>query len=231
MRLEPIDASRPSLTSEVLARLRAAIAAGTLSPGSLHSVSELASALGVSRTPVREALIQLAGQGMVRFERNRGIRILATSLHDLEEIFTLRILLEVPGARAAAARATPDAISALRRTLAQMERAARADDELRLMELDRSLHRSILLITGNTRLATVVDSLRDLVLARGASTANISRTLLDIAEEHRAIVEAIARRDPAGAGRAMHEHVHQTGRLLIAQEGGDPEAATFDWLA
>lgn len=227
--LSPIGPERPSLTSEVRLRLKQAIVSGQLAPGSLHSVAELASALGVSRTPVREALIELASQSMVKFERNRGIRILRTSLHDLEEVFTLRLLLEVPAAREAARRAGPEAHRALSRALAQMERTARSDDEARFMDHDRLLHRTLLEAAGNMRLAAYVDSLRDLVLSKGASTAHVSRSLQDIVAEHTGIVDAVVRKDPEAAAAAMRAHVINTGRLLIAQEGGDPAEATFVW--
>jgi len=227
--LAPIGAERPSLTSEVRARLKRAIVSGQLAPGSLHSVAELAHVLGVSRTPVREALIELASQNMVKFERNRGIRILRTSLHDLEEVFTLRLLLEVPAARQAARRAGPETHRTLSRALSQMERSARADDEARFMDHDRALHRAILEAAGNMRLAAYVDTLRDLVLAKGASTANVSRGLDDIVSEHTGIVEALLRHDAEAAAAAMRSHIITTGRLLIAQEGGDPTQATFVW--
>jgi len=93
-----------SVNARVLSALRAAVITGELAPGSLYSVQTLADQLGVSRTPVREALIKLAQQGMVRFERNRGVRVLLTSLHDLEEVFALRLLLEPPAVRRAVTR-------------------------------------------------------------------------------------------------------------------------------
>ena len=73
----------------------------------MHSVGSLAEMLGVSRTPVREALIELASRGMVRFERNRGVRVVETSVHDLDEIFEMRRLLEPPAARKAVEQMTP----------------------------------------------------------------------------------------------------------------------------
>ena len=72
-----------SITDRVRDSIREAIIDGRLAPGSLHSVQSLASSFAVSRTPVREALIDLEGRGMVEFERNRGVRILQTSIHDL----------------------------------------------------------------------------------------------------------------------------------------------------
>jgi DNA-binding GntR family transcriptional regulator len=67
---------------------------GRLEAGERYSVAQLAERFGVSRTPVREALLVLERQGVVRFERNRGVRVLETTAHDLEEVFALRLLLE-----------------------------------------------------------------------------------------------------------------------------------------
>jgi DNA-binding GntR family transcriptional regulator len=209
-----------SVNAQVLSSLRAAVITGELAPGSLHSVQNLATQLGVSRTPVREALIKLAQQGMVRFERNRGVRILLTSLHDLEEVFALRLLLEPPAVRRAVTRLDGNQRRELRRTFAHMEKAAKADDEFTMFEHDRRFHRVLLEAAGNARLAAFVDGLRDMVLRRGVSTARESRSLDDIVAEHRAILDLIEAGDAEGAAKAMREHVRHTAELLIAQEAG-----------
>lgn len=209
-----------SVNAQVLASLRAAVITGELAPGSLHSVQNLATQLGVSRTPVREALIKLAQQGMVRFERNRGVRILLTSLHDLEEVFALRLLLEPPAVRRAVTRLDGNQKRELRRMFAHMEKAAKADDEFTMFEHDRRFHRVLLEAAGNARLAAFVDGLRDMVLRRGVSTARESRSLDDIVAEHRAILDLIEAGDAEGAAKAMREHVRHTAELLIAQEAG-----------
>ncbi|GEL16374.1 GntR family transcriptional regulator [Pseudonocardia asaccharolytica] len=206
--------------AQVLDALRAAVITGELQPGSLHSVANLAGQLGVSRTPVREALIKLAGQGMVRFERNRGVRILQTSLHDLEEVFALRLLLEVPATRRAVGQLDAAGRRELRRLYQAMERAAKADDEFRMLEHDRRFHRVVLEASGNRRLAEFVDGLRDMVLRRGVSTARASRSLDDIVVEHHKILEPIEAGDAAAAAEAMRAHLQHTAELLISQEAG-----------
>jgi DNA-binding GntR family transcriptional regulator len=183
----------------------------------------------VSRTPVREALIDLAAQGMVRFERNRGVRILQTSAHDLEEIFALRVLLEVPATYRATEQFTPSALNRLRKEFTAQERAVRADDEISFMDHDRRFHELILETSGNRRLAAFVDRLRDLVQTRGVSTAGLSRSLADIYEEHRRILDAIAASDPQGAARAMREHVLQTGELILSQQEGQETSEARVW--
>lgn len=209
-----------SLTRRVYETLRRSIISGQLPPGSLHSVRVLADSLGVSRTPVREALIDLAADGMVRFERNRGVRILQTSLHDLEEIFTLRLLLEVPATFRAARQFDAAMLRSLRKEFEGMERAAERGEEQDLMAHDRRFHAVILEASGNRRLASYVDRLRDLVLIRGVSTVGRSRTLRDIVAEHRAVLEGIEAADPKRAAAAMAAHVSHTGRLILDQEAG-----------
>jgi DNA-binding GntR family transcriptional regulator len=217
-----------TVNSRVLDALRAAVVGGELGPGTLHSVQTLATQLGVSRTPVREALIKLAQQGMVRFERNRGVRILQTSLHDLEEVFALRLLLEVPATRRACQLLDAAGRRELRRLLRGMERAAQADDEFRLWDYDRRFHKALITASGNTRLVAFVDGLRDSVLRQGVSTARASRSLADIVAEHEAVLERVEAGDPDGAAEAMHRHIRHTAELLIAQEGGGVDVA-LDW--
>ena len=209
---------RPSRAQEVLEVVRASIIAGDLVSGELYSVADLAETLQVSRTPVREALIELATRGMVRFERNRGVRILGTSIHDLEEIFEIRLLLEVPAARKAVARMLPVEVKGLRVHLASMERAAEAEDVARLWVHDREFHRALMIASGNRRLAEYVDTLRDMVLVRGVTTAGRARTLDAIVAEHRVILERVEAGDSDGTAIALQDHIEQTARLLIAQE-------------
>jgi DNA-binding GntR family transcriptional regulator len=217
--LEEIKAD-PSITDRVRESILRAIVEGRLQPGSLHSVQTLANAFGVSRTPVREALIDLSGQGVVKFERNRGVRILQTSVHDLEEILALRLLLEVPATHRAVENESPGLVEGLKGELAQMESAAAAGDEMTMMRHDRRFHELINEASGNARLASYVDGLRDLVLTRGVSTVGRSRDLPEIVAEHTAVIEAIEAGDPDAAAARMKEHLVNTGRLLLAQESG-----------
>ena len=212
--------AEPTIADRVRDSILGAIVEGRLQPGTLHSVQSLATAFGVSRTPVREALIDLSGQGVVKFERNRGVRIMETSVHDLEEIAALRLLLEVPATYRAVENSSEELVAALRRELKEMEAAAAAGDELTMMRHDRAFHMRINEGSGNARLGAFVDSLRDVVLARGISTVGRSRQLPEIVAEHRAIVAAVEAGDAAAAAAAMKEHLVNTGRLLLVQESG-----------
>jgi DNA-binding GntR family transcriptional regulator len=222
-RLAPLNAgddARVTLTTRVAEAVRDAIADGRLAPGVRLSVPQLAEQLGASRTPVREGLLLLESQGLVAFEKNRGIRILETPLHDLEEIFTLRLLLEVPATRRAATLLDAAAVATLREHLGTMAARAQDDDESAFMAADRRFHDVLLRAAGNRRLADQVAALRDLVRFLGASTAGRSRTLGTILAEHEAIVAAVERADADAAAAAMRAHLLATAALLLAQEGG-----------
>jgi DNA-binding GntR family transcriptional regulator len=225
--LDRLAGDRTTLAARALDGLRAAIVAGRLAAGERYSVGALAAELGVSRTPVREALLALERQGLVRFERNKGVRILAPSAADLEEVFALRLLLEVPAARRAAGRLAPAGLDDLDAALAAMEEAAAAGDEAAFMAHDQRFHALLLAAAGSPRLVAAVGQLRDHVRSAGASTVGRSRDLHAIHAEHVAIRDAVRAGDPAAAAAAMRAHLVSTARMLVAQEGGgEPD---LDW--
>lgn len=233
--MRQIDTDR-NLAKKIFDELRGAIVSGELTPGALYSVHDLAARLGVSRTPVREALIQLSERGMVRFERNRGIRILQTSLHDLEEVFAIRLLLEVPATFRATGQRPPGWIEELSGHLAAMRAAAGQHDEATFMAADRRFHQAINAASGNLRLAHYIDSLRDMVLVRGNSTVDRSRTMHDILGEHEVIFELIENGKPREAAEAMRAHLLHTAQLLLGQEADAGETGdaplpelSLDW--
>nr|WP_246345710.1 GntR family transcriptional regulator [Conexibacter arvalis] len=208
------------MTDRATDALRSAIVDGRLRAGELYSVARLADRLGVSRTPVREALLLLERQGMVRFERNRGARVLETSARDLDEVFALRLLLEVPAAKEAARRADDALVREVEAMLAAMEAQLDPPDEHAFMARDRDFHQLLLRAAGNARLAAIVADLRDHVRLRGASTVGRGRDLRAIYDEHVAIVEALRAGDPAAVAAAMRTHLERTRELLVAAAGG-----------
>jgi DNA-binding GntR family transcriptional regulator len=199
----------------VLNALSLAIREGRLKPGSLHSAASLAEQLGVSRTPVREALLQLARDGAVRFERNRGARILQTSQRDLREIFQIRSWLEVPATRIAAEVRTAEDLERLGRALSVLE-----DDhgELTAQDIrrqDHNFHVTLMEIAGNERLSAYVDTLRGSVLVHDAMNAQQRRLHAEVVDEHRPILAAVRDQDPEAAGRAMADHLERTCQVLM----------------
>lgn len=231
--MEIIGDRGESLTSQVYRMLRQAIIVGELVPGSLHSVTKLADRLEVSRSPVREALITLADQGMVAFERNRGVRILQTTAHDLEEIVTLRLLLEVPATYRAAQIISADDLGRLRTALGAVDDFTGAETMAAHQEMDSSFHRVILELAGNERLVDIVDKLRSQQKMRGVSAIGRDRQLADVHREHQEILERMEAGDPHGAATAMREHLARSATLLVSQQTGEPPtevAGELPWL-
>ncbi|MBS1888725.1 MAG: GntR family transcriptional regulator [Actinobacteria bacterium] len=213
--VNPVKPDEP-LTQRAYVEIRSAILEGRLAAGSMTSVRTLSEALGISRTPVREALVELANDQLVAFERNRGVRILETQAHDVEEIFELRLLIEVPSVASAIARSGPDLVAELRASLEEMR--AHLDDEPSFMHHDWLFHRALLAATGNERLVSFVESLRNQTRMRGLSTAGRSRPLAAIVEEHVVILRAVEAADADAAVAAMSQHLTNTRDLLLAQE-------------
>jgi DNA-binding GntR family transcriptional regulator len=216
--LAPIGHQR-GLSAQAREELRRAIVEGRLPAGSLTSVRALSEALGISRTPVREALVDLAKEGMVTFERSRGVRVNDSKGHDLLEIFQLRRMVEIPAMREAVLRFTVKDVRALGRELAAMR--AHLDDERTFMHHDRAFHRVPLEVLGNARLIAIVESLRDQTRVRGLSTVGRTRDLRAIVTEHQAIYEAARDKRAARAAQAMERHLLITEELLRAQVGAE----------
>jgi len=214
-----------NLADEVARTLRGWLRDGTLERDRLYSVQQVAERLDVSRSPAREGVLALAEAGLVRFTRNRGFRVVVPTGRQVAEIFSIRMALEPTAAQQAARRATAEQVTRLRDRLATLASLAGVRE---FADADQELHAEILDIAGNATAARVVDELRDFTRTLGPSTMGRTRSLSDIATEHRPFVEAIAGGDAARARETMRHHLTTTGRLLIAQcaAAGDPNAWT-----
>lgn len=221
-----------SLTERVYEELRTAILSGELAPGTLHSVVEISNQLGVSRTPVREALLQFAADGVVRFERSRGVRILELSTKDIEDIYSLRLLLEVPAAFHSATHMSEQDRKVMRKAFAGMSKAREQQDEPMFQRHDLIFHEAVLRGAGNVRIVEAVARTRSQMHARGVSTT-ATRSLDDVFVVHERIFDAIEAEDAHGAARAVHDHLIDTLRLLVQQSEGEDapfEAPMTPWL-
>jgi DNA-binding GntR family transcriptional regulator len=206
-----------NVADQVYQKLRDAIASGVLEGGSRHSVYELAQSFGVSRTPVREAVLRLVDLDMISIERNRGIVIRGTDVAEIQSVFELRLLVEPTAAAIMARRRNNEMVESLRSSIAAMKLAAEKDDEQEFMAVDREFHETIFGSLGNERLTKIVNSLRGATQARGASTVHRSRDLVAIASEHDPILTAIENRDEKSARQSMVAHLVVTGTLLMTQ--------------
>jgi DNA-binding GntR family transcriptional regulator len=206
--LEPITAT--SLRDKARQSIRAGIIAGKIEAGGIVSVRALAASLGVSATPVREAVLDLAKEGLLLPVRNKGFRVPTLSDSDLQEIVDLRLLLEVPTMARLAGKLTPDRVEHYRRAAEAIEAAAAEGDAIGFLAADREFHLSLLGELGNARLVEMVALLRDQVRLYGVPSLAEQRQLADTASEHRELLDAIAGVDPARVRRLMTRHLEHT---------------------
>lgn len=214
-------ARHATLTEQITAQLRAAVLDGELVPGERYSAGGLAERFGVSRTPVREALLELERSGLVRIERNRGVTVVPTSLETVVDCFQLRLMLEAPAAGRAAAVVDEETLGEVEDRFRAMEEAAAREDVGGVLRADRDFHLAVLALADNQRLVKVLEDLRNTVLRRGIATVPRTRSLGELVEDHRDVLQGIRDRDPRAAAAAMHRHILNTATLLIAREAAE----------
>jgi DNA-binding GntR family transcriptional regulator len=217
LELEPLAPFAGRRMEQAIAAVRAAIDDGRMKPGVKYSVYQLAEGLGISRTPVRDALLRLEEVGLIKFEARQGFRILLPQPKEIAEIFAVRLALELPAVRKAATTASTTLPDALLRQRRLMQDAAAVGDENEFAQHDLGLHDLILDAADNGRARAIVKTLRETTRLLGATTAEQTRTLADIDNEHAPIIDAIIAGDPVAAEAAMRTHLENTGKLLVTQ--------------
>lgn len=200
-------ADRPSLRAEVSGALRAALVAGRMTPGVVYSVPTLAAEFGVSATPVREAMLDLANEGLVEAVRNRGFRVTEPTDRMLDEITELRALIEVPTVARLARDADRHELEAVRPVAQQIVARARKGDLLGYLDADRRFHLELLALAGNLELVEVVRQLRDRTRLYGLEKLAAQGRLVASAEEHDQLLDALVARDEERARAVMVRHI------------------------
>lgn len=205
--------------------LREMILSGGAEAGSRLGETELAASLGLSRTPVREALQRLGAEGLVEVLPNRGARVVRWTAEDLEEIFELRARLEPYGAARAARRGlSPARLDELERLCDAMERAVGTRDFRGLAALNDELHSAVVEASGNGRLPALVASVVHVPLVLGTFERYDAAALARSMGHHRELVAALRARDPEWAESVMRSHIRAAADHLIGAAGTDEEA-------
>lgn len=206
-----------NLREQVLGHVRAQIISGRNGPGAMYSVPALAAELGVSTTPVREALLELARAGLIEPLRNRGFKVVAPTLQNLRDLFDLRELLEVRAAElfASKPRKKKRLLDELTRLANEVGAAVEADDVDAYIEADRRFHGAFIAAAENALLTQTAMSLRDKMRLYGISTrAGLERQAASVAEHHSLIALA-----DAGAideiGALMKRHIRTWEPIFV----------------
>ena len=215
-RLQPIklDNYKP-LRELVFENIREAIINGHLKPGERLMEIQLAEELGVSRTPVREAIRKLELEGFVVMIPRKGAYVTDITIKDIVDVFELRWALEALAAELAAERATEEEIEQMERHLLELAKVVEEQDVKKIVEIDTKFHETIYTASRNKRLGQILSLLGELIQRYRTLTLSKSERIKVTMEEHRAIVEALAARDPQRAGRLAQEHIESAENSLM----------------
>jgi GntR family transcriptional regulator, rspAB operon transcriptional repressor len=233
MSIESSDALQPTIASlpraETLARqayaaIRSSIWSGVITANSFYSEVQLAGALKISRTPVREALIQLAREGLVEIVPQRGFRLRSISEKERREAFELRDLVEQFVVERLASEATDEAVAKLR---AILDRQAKALDKPEFIDIDEEFHLAMPEALNLERTRQILLTLRGIIWLSGLDALATPARSADVLEEHRRVVDAIAVHDPKKAQAAIHDHISATQRAT-AERVRDARKARLD---
>ncbi len=196
--------------------IRTAIVEGRLAPGERLKEEQLARELGVSRTPVREALLFLEAEGAVVLQPNRGATVRGYAPQEIREAYDLRALLEGHAARRAAERVTPAALATLTASCDRFE-ALRAGDVAELARENHLFHHTILEAAGSERLGSMVRGVVELPLVYKAFFWYSPEQQRLSAHHHRRLERALRDRDAQRAELLMQEHVFEARDFLVEQ--------------
>lgn len=210
-------AADPLTQDNVYERLREAIVTGRLQPNQRLVEIDLTESFGASRSSVRTALVRLAHDGLVVHERNRGARVRMVDVGEAVEILEARRVLEGLAAAHAATSATRDDVADLRRIVDAMRSRLDAGDLLGASDQNAELHRRILAASGHRTAIRLIEGLNSQIVRFQYRTILVPGRSERSFEEHSAIVDAIADRDPEAAEAAMRAHLARVADALRQQ--------------
>lgn len=206
-----------TVADKVFESVRSEIVTGKIARNEMLSIYQLAEKYGVSRTPVREAVLRLANVGLVIIERNHGVRVKGLTARDVREIFQTRLLIEVPSAFHAASSNPPGVRDRFTAAMDQLTQTAKDGDLKAFIKADREFHSIIVAWNGNHKAASIIGQIRDEAHSLGASTFTKGRSVTEVLNEHVPIYEAILNGEGRSAALLMKEHLEETARILLTK--------------
>lgn len=197
----------PSLREQVVEQLRDALISGDLRPGTTYTVRSMAAEFGVSPTPFREAILDLCGEGLLSVRPNKGFTVVEPDAATVVHIANVRRLLEIPATLDALRRASDSDIARLLDGAERTAHFAQRDELHRYIEADQDFHRSVLELTGNPVLVDMSERLRAQARLHAFPGLRESGQLVKSAQEHVALVCAMAQGAPEAVKDIVGHHI------------------------
>jgi DNA-binding GntR family transcriptional regulator len=215
-----LEFKRPnSIRQAAYEHLREAILTGSLIPGKRISEPALAEKLGLSRTPIREALQYLAKEGLVEIVPHKGARVRCLSLKEIREVYEVRAILESEGARLAALHASEQEIEQINNQLDLLNHIS-PNDFLAQRQADMAFHAAFVAAGQNQTLQRLFNDLQGSLSLLRTYTSTFSQTS-ETQAQHLLILKAIAARQPEAASQAAKAHVLYFMGLVLQRQAFD----------
>jgi len=208
MRL-PALMHRKTLSDEAYLALRSAILSRRFTPGDKLVVRKLSEAMGLSPTPIKEALVALTREGLVEARARRGYYVPRITMQDIDETYALREVVEGLSARLATSHANAKLLDETASLLAKMRRYAKEKDFERYGDADLAFHHALWQASDNKRLIQVAQAIAGQIRLFISTSAKVPGRLQASLKEHSALVQAIAAGDPQATEAAMRNHVRE----------------------
>lgn len=189
---------------------------GELAAGTLYSANQFADQLGMSRSPVREAILQLAAEGYLVID-SRGFQVRQFTPREIKEIFEARAIIESYVVAHLAGRISSTDLQQLKQLYRRMHDCFTHRDPAGFLEADKDFHMLLVKKHGNRRLFKMMDNLRNFVSIFGLKAIAHQGRMQEVLAEHRGIVLALQQKDRKEAHRAMRRHLGSTARYLLAK--------------
>jgi DNA-binding GntR family transcriptional regulator len=208
-----------SLTEKTYRKTKALLLNGRFAPGERLAYGPLSRELGVSLTPLREAALRLESEGFLVTLPRQGTFVRRLTREDAREIYDIREMLEALGARLAGGAAGPEQIALMRATLGEHGAAIAAADLPACVRADFRFHQQVVAAGGSRRLVELLEAFHLQLSSIEETGPDYLREAPGYLEEHRAVLDAIERREPALAEQLIRAHISRGRVILMAREG------------
>lgn len=207
---------RDNLKDQIAHAIRIEILTGQMQPGTTYKAGEIARTYGASRTPVREALLELESKGLVEVTRGVGFRVVVPTAQELRDVFAVREMLEIPATAAIAGRVSAIALATARELMNDIRDAAKRNDVVAYLDHDKNFHLFLVAQNGNAILTKMVGELRDAQRVPGLARIAEAGQLLQRHAQHEVMLDAIEAGDAKRVEELMKDHLALSRDSLLA---------------
>lgn len=204
-----------TLLSLAYEKIKSLLVGGELKQDTIYSANHFAEMLGVSRTPVREALLQLTAENLLISVQGRGFRIREFTAKEIRDFFETRLMIETYVIGHLAEGIGTEDIQALDLSLGQMFQSAESKNSYGFLEADKAFHMNLIHRYENLLLVSIMENIRNLISILGRKALAIPGRTGEVVEEHQRVLNGLKKKDAGGAAAAMRDHLKTTEKYIV----------------